>query len=122
MDKERFDELVANVVSNLPKEFMSRLENVEVLVEDFPTSAQLRRSGLRSNKTLLGVYEGVPHTRRTAGYNMVLPDKITIFQKAIEASCRNEQEIPAVIESIVKHEIAHHFGISDDRLRELGRY
>jgi len=93
-----------------------------VLVSGQPTSAQLRKNGLKANQTLLGLYEGVPQTRRTTNYGMVLPDKITIFQKTIEAKCRNEEEILAEIEHVVKHEIAHHFGISDERLREIGRY
>jgi predicted Zn-dependent protease with MMP-like domain len=77
---------------------------------------------LKPNQILLGLYEGIPQTRRISNYGMVLPDKITIFQKNIEAKCRNEEEILAEIEHVVKHEIAHHFGISDDRLREIGKY
>jgi len=64
----------------------------------------------------------VPQTRRGSNYGMVLPDKITIFQQTIEAICRSDEEILAEVEKVVKHEIAHHFGISDARLREIGRY
>jgi len=122
MDREKFEELVDKAVKSLPAEFFEHLDNVEVVVADRPTSGQRRKSGLQANQTLLGLYEGVPQTRRSTGYSMVLPDKITIFQQTIEEKCRNDEEILAEIEHVVKHEIAHHFGISDARLREIGRY
>ena len=66
---------------------------------------------------LLGLYEGIPQTERGSGYNLVLPDKITIFHKPIERVCRNDTEIEAEVQKAVRHEIAHHFGISDDAPR-----
>jgi predicted Zn-dependent protease with MMP-like domain len=122
MDRDKFEELVDKAVKSLPEEFLNHLENIDVLVEDQPTLNQLRKSRLKPNETLLGLYEGVPQTRRNSNYGMVLPDKITIFQKTIEAKCRDNAEIVAEIEKVVKHEIAHYFGISDGRLREIGRY
>ena len=122
MDREKFEELVEQAVKSLPKEFFDHLDNVDVLVAEQPTPGQLRKSNLKTNQTLLGLYEGVPQTRRSTSYGMVLPDKITIFQRTIEAKCRNDEEVLAEIEHVVKHEIAHHFGISDARLREIGRY
>jgi predicted Zn-dependent protease with MMP-like domain len=122
MDREKFEELVDKAVKSLPEEFFQHLDNVEVVVADRPTVNQLRKSNLKANQTLLGLYEGIPQTRRTGNYGMVLPDKITIFQQTIEAKCHNNGEILAEIEHVVKHEIAHHFGISDTRLREIGRY
>jgi predicted Zn-dependent protease with MMP-like domain len=121
MNRERFEELVAEVVENLPEEFGERMENIVVVVEDAPTQAQLRRSGLGKNMTLLGLYEGVPLTHRTSNYGLVAPDKITIFQKIIEESSRSrdEMDIKVQIRDTVLHEIAHHFGIGDDRLREI---
>lgn len=119
MDRERFQELVAQAVAELPEEFLSQLHNLDVVVEDRPTYSQRRRAGMGSGYTLLGLYEGVPQTRRGRGYGMVLPDKITIFQGSIEARCRSEDEIKAEIQRVVHHEIAHHFGISDARLRQL---
>jgi predicted Zn-dependent protease with MMP-like domain len=118
MDRKRFEELVARAVENLPEEFSSRMENVDVIVADEPTYDQ--RGNLPGNRVLLGLYEGVPITRRGQGYGMVLPDKITIFQKAIEANYRGEKNIINEIRRVVLHEIAHHFGISDARLKELG--
>jgi predicted Zn-dependent protease with MMP-like domain len=122
MERERFEELVHQAVESLPQEFLESLENIEVLVEDYPTAHQLSKSKIKGNYILLGLYEGVPRTRRSSHYGMVLPDKITIFQKAVESKCRNKEDAIVVeIGRVVRHEIAHHFGIDDDRLRELGR-
>jgi predicted Zn-dependent protease with MMP-like domain len=120
MDSISFEKLVTRAIESLPDEFRERMENVDVVVADFPTPAQLRRSGLKRNQTLLGLYEGVPLTQRTAGYSYVMPDKITIFQRPIEAMSGSDARIVAEIQRVVKHEIAHHFGIDDDRLEELG--
>ena len=122
MNEEEFTQLVAKAFKNLPEEFLAKLDNVDVVVEEVPTPAQLEKAGLESGEILLGLYEGVPQTERGSHYGMVLPDKITIFQKPIEARCRNDAELYAEIERVLKHEIAHHFGISDDRLREIERW
>lgn len=117
MDRDRFEELVAEAIDGLPQEFLDKLENVDVVVADYPTRAQLGRLGRGS--TLLGLYEGVPHTRRSRGYNLVTPDRITIFQKPIEAVCRGGGDITAEVQRVVLHEIAHHFGLSDAQLRKI---
>jgi predicted Zn-dependent protease with MMP-like domain len=121
MDSNDFEKLVAKAIDSLPDEFQERMENIDIVVADAPTSAQLRHSGLKKNETLLGLYEGVPLTQRTGGYSYVAPDKITIFQKPIESVCRSNAQIVTEVQRVVKHEIAHHFGIDDDRLDELGR-
>ena len=122
METKQFEQLVARAIENLPEEFRERLENIDVVVADEPTRAQLGHSGSKKNETLLGLYEGVPLTDRTAGYSYVMPDKITIFQKPIEVACKSEAQITSRIQQVVRHEIAHHFGIDDDRLKELRRY
>jgi len=122
MNKERFEWLVARAIEALPDEFINRLENVDVVVEDYPTKSQLASVGLRRSQTLLGLYEGVPLTKRSSHYGLVPPDKITIFQKPIEAKCRNNARITDEIQRVVKHEIAHHFGIGDARLEQIERY
>ena len=121
MDRERFEWLVAKAVESLPEEFITRLENIDVVVEDYPTQSQLASAELRRGQTLLGLYEGVPLTRRSSHYGLVVPDKITIFQKPIEAKCRYDTEITAEIQQVVQHEIAHHFGIGDARLKQIGK-
>lgn len=119
MNREGFERLVARTVDSLPEEFRTRLENIDVVAQDWPTQDQLNSTGLRRGHTLLGLYEGVPLTRRSQHYGLVLPDKITIFQKPIEARCKGETELTAEIQRIVRHEIAHHFGIGDARLKQL---
>jgi predicted Zn-dependent protease with MMP-like domain len=119
MDRESFERLVAKAVDDLPEEFLERLENVDVVVEDYPTPDQLLKLGMERGETLLGLYEGVPRTRRGGHYGLVPPDKITIFQRSIEAKCRYGGNISAEVQRVVKHEIAHHFGISDARLHQL---
>ncbi len=123
MDSVRFESLVAEAIESLPDELRERMENIDVVVADRPTPRQLRVLGERQGgETLLGLYEGVPLTERTHGYGFVAPDKVTIFQKPIEAICKNDAQIIAEVRHVVRHEIAHHFGISDDRLRDIGRY
>ena len=121
MDRERFEHLVAMAVKSLPEEFVIRLENIDVVVEDWPTLVQLARARLRRSQTMLGLYEGVPLTKRGEHYGLVPPDKITIFQKPIEAKGRHDAEITAEIQRVVQHEIAHHFGIGDARLKQIGK-
>ena len=119
MNRERFEWLVAKAVEGLPEEFRTKLENIDVVVEEQPTHSQLAEVGLKRGETLLGLYQGVPLTKRSRHYGMVVPDKITIFQKPIEAKCKNDNEVTTEIQRVVKHEIAHHFGISDSKLQQL---
>jgi predicted Zn-dependent protease with MMP-like domain len=121
METEKFEKLVARAVETLPEELRERLDNIDIMVADFPTRRQLSRAERQRGETLLGLYEGVPLTGRHA-YDLVAPDIITVFQRPIESICRTDTEIVAEIQKVVLHEIAHHFGISDDRLRDLGRY
>ncbi len=117
--REKFYNLVMKALDELPAEFKERLENVDVVVEDWPSPAQLGRNNVRSRFSLLGLYEGVPHLHRGPGYGMVLPDKITIFRKPIEARCHSWREVEEEVGKVVRHEIAHHFGIDDHRLSTL---
>jgi predicted Zn-dependent protease with MMP-like domain len=119
MQREEFVALVEKAIENLPVEFRSKLENVEIVVEEWPSPEQLGRARNARAVQLLGLYQGVPQTRRGRGYGLVLPDKISIFQKPIEAHCRFEGEIEAKIEEVVRHEIAHHFGLDDETLRKI---
>ena len=118
MDVKRFSELVSRALDNLPDEFLDIMDNVGVLVEDYPTAIQHQGS---KRTELLGLYEGVPLTERDTHYGLVLPDKITIFQKPIEAICRTDAEIIDQVEKTVRHEIAHHFGMTDAQLDEIER-
>ncbi|KPJ51973.1 MAG: hypothetical protein AMJ37_03790 [Dehalococcoidia bacterium DG_18] len=121
MERERFEQLVAEAVEGLPQEFQEKLENIAVVVQDWPTPEQLASVGFRHRGDLLGLYEGIPLTRGGRRHATVLPDKITIFQKPIEMAYRSDRGIAAGIGETVRHEIAHHFGISDERLTEIAR-
>jgi predicted Zn-dependent protease with MMP-like domain len=118
MDTARFEELVDQAIESLPDELRERLDNVDIVIADAPTRAQLHH--MPRGETLLGLYEGVPLTERTTNYGLVTPDKITIFQKTIEAAFSKDEVIVKEIRRVVLHEIAHHFGIDDARLDELG--
>jgi predicted Zn-dependent protease with MMP-like domain len=122
IDREEFENLVVQALDELPAWVHEMMDNVEVTVADAPSVAQLRRQGLRPGQLLLGLYEGVPRTRRTTHYGLVLPDKITLFRLPILTVCRTPDQVGVRVRSVVVHELAHHFGIDDDRLRELGAY
>ena len=106
---ERFEQLVADAIDGIPDDLARYMDNVAVFVED----------GRRPD--LLGRYDGIPLTKRDAGYGgMIMPDRITIFRLPICALCRSEDEVVQQVRITVVHEIAHHFGIDDARLHELG--
>ena len=115
---ERFDELVGEAIDQIPEELARHMENVAVLTSDRPSPTQARHG-----RTLLGLYEGISLTRRSpVSYTSVLPDRITVFRDAHCRLARDEDDLRRRVAHTVAHEIAHHFGISDDRLRELGAY
>lgn len=123
MTPDRFWELVEEALESLPEEIERAMDNVQVVVEPWPTLQQLRAAGIAPGRgTLFGLYEGVPLTLRTRAYGLVPPDKITIFQGPITTVYRTDEAIRDQVRRTVIHEIAHHFGIDDDRLLELGRY
>lgn len=117
MEKEKFEQLVVKAIEKLPEEFLELLDNVDVCVEDYPTHKQFTQEDTDSDTLLLGLYEGVPQTNRGSYYGMVVPDKITIFQKNIESVTSSDNEIEEQIQQTVRHEIAHHFGSSEETLR-----
>jgi predicted Zn-dependent protease with MMP-like domain len=119
MQREKFEALVARAIDNLPPEFQRKLENVDIVVENWPTPGQLKQAKHSHPTQLLGLYHGVPQTKRGRRYGLVLPDKISIFQKPIEAQCRFGDEIEATVEEVVRHEIAHHFGLDERTLRKI---
>jgi predicted Zn-dependent protease with MMP-like domain len=122
MDASTFDTMVADALDDLPEAVASPLENVEVLVEDWPSAAQTASTGLSRGETLFGLYEGIPLTGRTSSYSLVLPDRITVFRGPILDAARTPAAVRRQVRLTVIHEIAHHFGIDDDRLADLGAY
>ena len=121
VERETFEELVRQAVATLPEEIAERMSNVDVEVQERPTERQLRSLGVPSGRTLLGLYQGIPLTRRTSGYNLVSPDRIIIFQRPLELTSRGDDDLVGRVRDTVIHEIAHHFGISDERLQEMER-
>ena len=121
VERETFEELVRQAVATLPEEIAERMSNVDVEVQEQPTEQQLRSLGVPSGRTLLGLYQGIPLTRRTSGYNLVSPDRIIIFQRPLELTSRGDDDLVKRVRDTVVHEIAHHFGISDERLQEMAR-
>ncbi|MDA8311742.1 MAG: metallopeptidase family protein [Actinomycetota bacterium] len=109
VSEERFEQLVSDALDSLPPELGSRIDNVAVVVADGTPESPL-----------LGLYEGIPLTKRTIGYAGVAPDRITIFRLPILARSATEAEVREQVRRTVLHEVGHHFGISDPRLRELG--
>lgn len=124
VSRERFEELVEEALESIPDELWRVIDNLAVTVEEWPTRAHLQDAGTRAGHLLLGLYQGVPLTGRSHGYGLVPPDKITIFRGPIMQVCSpaDEDAIRAQVRRTVLHEIAHHFGIDDDRLMEIGAY
>jgi predicted Zn-dependent protease with MMP-like domain len=109
LDASRFEELVVEALDGLPDELATAMDNVAIVVDDESPPGDL-----------LGLYEGIPLTERDDGYSFVLPDRITIFLQTICDECASEGEVVVAVRDTVVHEVAHHFGIDDDRLDDLG--
>jgi len=128
MDREKFEELVRQGIDAIPKKFLEKLDNVNIVIEDEPTEAQIKKLKLGINSKLFGLYEGVPQTKR-GFYSGVMPDKITIFQKPIEEMAlnaahgeprlRRDEHVKEMVKNTVWHEIAHHFGMDEERVRKV---
>ena len=104
----------------LPPELLNRVHNVDIVIEARPTLADMRAAGISPRDLLLGLYHGIPLTHRGENYNLVLPDKISIYQESIESLCADDDEVRAQVHKTVLHELGHYFGIDDERLHELG--
>lgn len=119
MSQEEFEKLVENETKNLPKEFLEKLKNVAILVQDEPDEFQLKQGGYSKNKCLLGLYEGVPQLQR-GYYNRALPDKITLFKENIlKVGGENIDLIRKIIKDTLWHEIGHHFGFTEEELKKI---
>jgi len=116
MDHKEFEKIVKEGIKAIPKRFLEKLDNIDIVIEDEPNSWQLRKLKTRKGFLIFGLYEGVPRTKRDS-YGMVLPDKITIFKKPIEKIAQTEKEIREIVKNTIWHEIAHHFGFSEEGVR-----
>ena len=120
MRRREFRNLVKQALDGLPAEFLRRLDNLAITIEDWPSDEELKHLRRKDRLQLLGLYVGVPLIDRSSSYNLVLPDRIILYQKNIEATCESEEEVQRQVQLTVAHEIAHHFGLSDEELARLG--
>lgn len=118
MTGEKFTEFITSTIQDLPLKIKEYLDNVAFVVESAPRPATIHEQLIQRNHVLLGLYQGIPLTRRNHGYSGVLPDKITIFQQMIErVAGPDESRIGALIRDVVLHEVAHHLGFSERQVR-----
>lgn len=120
LSKQEFEKIVETALDSLPDKFKSRLNNVALFVQDKPTSDQLNKMKLKRGDLLFGLFEGYAQAKRL-NFGPVLPDRITIFKKAILSQCLNESELKQKIISTVRHEIAHHFGSDEKGAARAGK-
>ena len=119
MTQEAFEKLISEAVKDLPQRFLDKLDNVSIVLEIWPTPEQLQSAGVSPGGLLFGLYQGVPQTERRR-QNPIMPDKITIFAGPILTVCSTEDDVKEKVRSVVKHEIAHHFGLSEEEIRRTG--
>ena len=119
MDKDKFEEFVVKALKDIPKFFRKKLENVSIIIEDFP-SPEIQQQMKHGQYELLGLYQGVPYRKRGFWYGNTLPDKIIIYQKPIENIAHTDQEIKELVRKVVMHEIGHYYGLSEEELRKAG--
>jgi predicted Zn-dependent protease with MMP-like domain len=113
MESEAFEELLAEVLDSLPAKFRRRMENVSVVAEDRPSQELLQERGIKPGSLLLGLYQGVPVTKRGFYYTNVLPDKITVFRENIEKSARAGGNVRETLRRVLIHEIGHYYGLGE---------
>ena len=121
MKYDVYERIVQEAMADLPEDLRSRIHNVQIVIEDRPTREQLRAAGIQPPQTLWGLYQGIPLKVRGAWYGNVLPDKITIFRKPIEAHSPTFDDLVRIVRQTVLHEIGHYFGLGEERLREIER-
>jgi len=123
VQRDEFERLVLRAIGEFPKDFKDKLDNIDIVIEDEPDMDIARKLKLGSRGRLLGLYQGVPLKSRTHYYGMVMPDKISIYKANIERVCEAQNlNVYDEVKHVIQHEIAHHFGISDERLKDLGTY
>lgn len=118
---EDFDAVISQSLNELPSQYVDNMKNVAIVIADDPTDEQRQKLNLRCNESLFGLYEGIPLTQRGAGYNLVLPDKITIFKNPILMHTFDLESFKKQVKHTLWHEIAHHYGLNHSRIHEIER-
>ena len=121
VNDQQFNDVIAESIDELPQEYTSRLNNVLITFEDIPSEQQRHKLQLRCNESLFGLYEGIPLTSRGSGYNMVIPDRITIFKMPMLQFANDIGSLKTQVKHTLWHEIAHYFGLNHDRIHEIER-
>jgi predicted Zn-dependent protease with MMP-like domain len=116
-----FAALIGEVMDELPQEYITGLNNVAVTYDDEPSAEQRTKLKLRGDQSLYGLYEGIPLTKRNAGYNLVLPDKITLFKIPLSRGAADADAFRSMVKHTLWHEIAHYYGLDHDRIHEIER-
>lgn len=119
MRREEFEKLALQALKELPKEFKRRMENVAIVVEEYPSRKLLHELGLKPPDTLFGLYQGVPLDARGSSYGGVLPDKITLYQRPLVEASNSLEDLTRNIKSTIIHEVGHHFGLDEEELERL---
>ncbi len=119
VSNEQFEAMISEAMDELPQKYIAGLQNIVITFGDLPTQEQRRRQNLQAWQTLFGLYEGIPRTQRGNNYNLVLPDKITIFKIPLEQASNNDNDLKENIKRTLWHEIAHYYGLGHDRIHEL---
>jgi predicted Zn-dependent protease with MMP-like domain len=117
-----FDEVIRQTLDEFPRDLQRSIANVAIVVEEFADDETLELAELDDPLDLLGFYHGIPLTERTHSYGLILPDKISIYRQPILNLSKSDDQIRTRIRQTVRHELAHYFGIDDERLEELGAY
>ena len=122
MDREAFEKLVEKIFEQLPGKFQSSIENVRIIIEDYPSDSLTQQLRLSSRDQLLGLYQGVPLPYRTSWYGRspVVPDTISLYQKNIERRSRTDEELERNVRETLMHEIGHYFGMTEEEIRSAG--
>ena len=122
MSQIDFYDVIQQALDELPGELRRSITNVAIVVEERADDETLDFAGVDDPLDLLGFYHGIPLTERTHNYGLVPPDKISIYRQSILYACKTDDQVRASIKQTVRHELAHYFGLDDDRLEELGAY
>ncbi len=119
MTREKFEQLVADAITLIPKRFRREMKNIAIIVEDEPSADLLEEMEIEPPDSLYGLYQGTPLPERTAGWGNTLPDCVTLFQKPIEEDCDDDDDVRRVIGETLIHEVGHYFGLSEEEIEEI---
>jgi predicted Zn-dependent protease with MMP-like domain len=119
VDRKEFEQLVAEALASIPRQFRKAMQNIAIVVEDEPSAELLADMEIEPPDTLLGLYQGTPLTERTSGYGNVLPDRVLIFQGPHERAADDEDDLIVAIGETLIHEIGHYFGLSEEEIEEI---